>query len=269
MTVRQRLTPAHPSRRLRTDSYSNAGEQEVISRLLRTTTGDRFCIDIAAGNGQTMSNTLFLFEQGWSGLSVEMDGDLFKSLAALHAAFPGSTLFRARVNPNNVGTFLHAADTPAQPGFLSLDIDGYDFEVLDAIMCNYQPALICAEINEKIPPPLRFTVKYSPAYVWAGDHFYGQSICQLELLCARYNYSIVELEYNNAFLMPSGTAPRNLSAEDAYRIGYYERPDRRQRFPWNEDMEPLQLLEPAAAVDYVTRVFSPYHGQYSLDTGPS
>ena len=150
---------------------------------------------------------------------------------------------------------------------LNLDIDGYDFFVLDEILGAFRPGVVCTEINEKIPPPLRFTVRYVPDYSWGTNHFYGQSISQLALLCERHGYSIVELEYNNAFLVPSDLAATSLTPEEAYRRGYLDRPDRHTRFPWNDDMEQLQSLSPVAAVAALETMFEPYRGRYELDAG--
>ncbi|GAC1343770.1 MAG: hypothetical protein NVSMB29_16780 [Candidatus Dormibacteria bacterium] len=254
-------------RQLGQGKYSMFAEERVISRLLESVDAPRFCVDIAAGDGRTMSNTLALFEKGWSGLSVEMDGKHFRALAARQAGFRHSRLFRGRVTPGNVLDVLRAAEVPADFGFLNLDIDGYDYFVLAAILTEFRPALVCAEINEMVPPPLRFSVDYTPSHVWDGSHFFGQSLSQLELLCGRHTYSIVKVEYNNAFLMPAAIAPVSLSAVEAYRGGYADRPDRRQKFPFNEDMEPLQHLTPDAAVAFLNSAFSRYRGRYTLDAG--
>lgn len=247
--------------------YSNTGEDLIIGRLLGAVEAPQFCVDIGASDGQTMSNLLALFERGWRGLSVEMDGESFRSLATLHARFPGSALFRGRITPDNVLEVLRAAETPGNFGVLSLDIDGYDFFVLDRLLTSYRPAIICTEVNEKIPPPLRFTVRYTPGYSWESNHFYGQSICQLNVLCERYDYVLVELEYNNAFLMPAAIAPRSMTPVEAYRTGYAGRPDRLTKFPWNADMEQLQSLDPQAAVEFLRARFAQYEGMYSLDAG--
>ncbi len=102
-----------------------------------------------------------------------------------------------------------------------IDIDGYDYFVLDELLSSFRPAIICAEINEVIPPPIKFTVKLHPSYVWGENHFLGQSICQLSLLCKKYDYILVELHYNNAFLVPKELNPFTpLTPEDAYIKGY-------------------------------------------------
>ncbi|HCF29513.1 MAG TPA: hypothetical protein DEV81_20440 [Cyanobacteria bacterium UBA11049] len=90
---------------------------------------------------------------------------------------------------------------------------------------------------KKFPPPLKFTVKWewenwNPNYVWNTDYFYGQSISELEVLCTKYDYGIVDLEYNNAFLLPKEISKVPfLSAESAFKKGYLERADRKEKFP--------------------------------------
>ena len=39
-------------------------------------------------------------------------------------------------------------------------------------LTRYRPELICAEVNEKIPPPLKFSVRWDPNYRWSNDHFW-------------------------------------------------------------------------------------------------
>ena len=102
--------------------------------------------------------------------------------------------------PQNVVSILEAARCPRQFAFLSLDIDSYDHYLLDRILGAFRPGLICVEINETVPPPLKFTVSFHEDQQWAGDHFQGQSISKCHELCVRYGYAIVELHYNNLFL---------------------------------------------------------------------
>lgn len=260
----RRVRPVSPSG---SRGYSNFGEDEIIRDLLgKIALRHRFAVDIGAGDGETMSNSFGLFASGWEGLAAEWDGARFARLAYRYAGFPGARLARARVNPDNVLGLLAAAETPRDFGFLNLDIDSFDHYVLERLLSAYRPSLICAEINEKIPPPLRFSVKWDPAHHWAQDHFFGQSLSMLEDLGKRQGYVLAGLEYNNAFLVPRELYQgAELTAADAYSAGYASRPDRLQRLPWNRDMEPLLSMDAESAKAFLRQKFAAYAGKYVLE----
>jgi hypothetical protein len=170
------------------------------------------------------------------------------------------------VVPDNVVSILEAARCPSEFAFLSLDIDSYDHYLLDRMLAVFRPRLICVEINENVPPPLKFTVTFGEDQYWTGDHFQGQSICKCHELCVKHRYDIVELHYNNLFLVPSElNAWPALTPQDAYDAGYRLKPDRKERFPWNADMEAVLSLPPQEAVEFLERKFAPYAGRYLLE----
>lgn len=225
-----------------------------------------FCVDVAAQDGVMGSQTLRLFQAGWSGLAVEFDGRMFAALSAMYQDFADVSLVRTKVVPDNVVSILAAARCPREFAFLSLDIDSYDHFLLDRILEAFRPSLICVEINENVPPPLKFTVTFSEAQHWTGDHFQGQSICKCHELCVKHRYDIVELHYNNLFLVPAELNTWSaLTPEAAYDAGYRLKPDRRQRFPWNADMEPVLSLAPKEALAFLEGKFAPYAGRYLLE----
>jgi hypothetical protein len=250
--------------------YSYTGEDELIAAILdRLGSPERFAIDIAAGDGMHMSNTLKLFEQGWSGLAVEWDGRQFSRLAERYRAFPDVRLARCKVQPAMIRHLLKGYSVPQRPGVLSLDIDSYDHAVLQSLWDEFRPSIVCAEINEKIPPPVRFTVLFDPAHVWATDHFYGQSLAQLCQLARSYEYVLVALEFNNAFLVPAELAAHAgiaaVTAEEAYRRGYLDRPERHRLFPWNANLEYLHGLPPDRVAQEIRAFFGEYAGKFVCD----
>jgi len=84
-------------------------------------------------------------------------------------------------------------------------------------------------------------------------------------LCQQTNYGILALEYNNAFLAPLEIAgERVLDVTTAYRSGYRDRVDRKEKFQLNFDMEPVQALEPPAAIDFLRKFYARFDGQYFL-----
>jgi len=265
-----RIVSAVPLERLRrargSGAQANLTEEIVVRRLLETLGVERgFAVDIAACDGVTKSNAFGLYASGWEGVAVEGDPARFASLARAYRRFPGVSLARLWVTPDNVVSLLRGHRTQAEFAFLNLDIDGYDHYVLAALLEEFRPTLICAEINEKIPPPLKFTVLYDPDYVWAEDHFYGQSVAKLHELASAFGYALVEQHYNNAFLAPAerSSLPA-LSPEEAYASGYLDRPDRLELFPWNADMEEIHALGPAEQVAFLERRFAQYRGKYEL-----
>ena len=243
---------------------SNFDEDRIIAGwLARVPPRHRWYVDIAAGDGETMSNTLALARAGWDGLAVEADPEQFERLTRAYARHPQVRLARTFVTPDDVVDLLRRHDVPREFGVLSLDIDGYDHFVLDRLLEAFRPGVICAEINEAIPPPVRFTVLYAPGHAWAKDHFYGQSLAMLDQLRARHGYALVQVEYNNAFLIPAERSPvASRPPADVYREGYLARPDRLTRLPWNREVEFLQALPPDQVVEALHARFSRYAGRY-------
>jgi hypothetical protein len=254
--------------RIKQSGFSNFGEEEILERLTRELLPagcDRTVVDIGAGDGVRGSNTYALFRAGWHGLGVEADARRASRLARAYKSLPRVEAIHALVTPENVVRLLKAHKVPRDFGVLSLDIDSYDYFVLDRILGAFRPRVVVTEINEKIPPPVRFVVRYDPHFR-LQHHFFGYSIASLEELCERHSYALLELEYNNAFIVPrelSGGA-RPLDALTAYRRGYLERPDRRERFPRNQDMEALHALKPAEAIRFLERFFARHKGKFEL-----
>lgn len=244
--------------------YSGLEEESIILGYLNQLEHKKIAVDIAAQNGINMSNTYSLYKAGYTGLAVECDSKFFASLANSYKDFENVMLSKIYVYPENVIQLLEAHQIPYDFGFLSFDIDGYDHFVLNELLAKYRPSLICAEINEKIPYPIKFTVKYDRAHVWDKTHFYGQSISQLYILCEKYNYDLVDLHYNNAFLIAKEKNNKflKLHPETAYLNGYKNQSDRLQKFPWNKDLDAALHMPPQEALKFMNDYFKNYVGKY-------
>ncbi|HEX8557773.1 MAG TPA: hypothetical protein VF668_06725 [Pyrinomonadaceae bacterium] len=254
--------------RFRRSGFSNFDEERILAGLIaRLDPGGaaRTAVDVGAGDGIRGSNTYALFLKGWRGVGFEGDERRARRLARAYSKLEGVEARQALVTPGNVVGLLAEHAVPRDFGVLSLDIDSYDYFVLDAVLKEFRPRVVVTEINEKIPPPVRFVVRYDPDFR-LQHHFFGYSVASLEELCARHDYALIALEYNNAFVAPRELAG-GLSALDAgtaYRRGYLERPDRRDRFPRNQDMEALHALSPADALAFIEDFFARHRGKYDL-----
>ncbi|HEX7317930.1 MAG TPA: hypothetical protein VF297_28765 [Pyrinomonadaceae bacterium] len=254
--------------RLRRSGFSNFDEErmlaEYVARLVREDKA-RVAVDVGAGDGIRGSNTYALFLQGWRGVGFEGDEKRARRLARAYKNLEGVEARHALVTPDNVVELLRAEGVPEDFGVLSLDIDSYDYWVLDAALKRFRPRVVVTEINEKIPPPVRFRVRYDPDFR-LQHHFFGYSIASLEELCGRHSYALLAVEYNNAFIAPRELVGEleALDAGTAYRRGYLERPDRRERFPRNQDMDALHSMTPQDSVAFIQNFFARHEGKYDL-----
>jgi hypothetical protein len=247
--------------------FSHADEQRILAKYIEELlpkNQPRTVVDIGAGNGVRWSNSYALLLAGWKALGIEADAQKYSLLSRVYRKFPRAEASHARADPDNIESLLTDFDIERNFGVLCLDIDGNDYWVLDAILSSFRPGLVVTEINENIPPPLRFVVKFDPDFR-LRYHFYGYSIAALEDLCDKHAYGILRLEYNNAFLAPRELAAAHFKdAEAAYREGYLDRPDRKERFASNLDMEILHSLNPEEGIRFLREFYASDAENYFL-----
>lgn len=256
-----------------TEDRSYAGEGAHLRAVLaRCAIDGGTVVDIAAGDGVTQSCTLPLFrDPAWGGLAVEMDPDRSALLEYAYRPFEGVRVARRRVTPDNVEGLLSEYGIDERFEVLNLDLDSYDLAVMEALLRAFRPAVITMEINEKIPPPVYFAVRWDPAHVWRGDHFYGCSLTAAAGLLRPAGYVLEALVCNNAFFVRDDIAAEHgitdRDVAEAYARGYRDWPDRAELFPWNHDVDHLLHLGPEAVVRDLTARFAAYAGRFELRIG--
>src|SRR5947209_544737 len=244
---------------LKRGGFSNSREEQILAQYiaeLLPPNHNRTVVDIGAGDGKRWSNTYALFANGWKGIGIEFDPRKFVKLARAYKYYPEFYAARNRATPDNIVPLLESYGIENDFTVLSLDIDGNDYWVLQAILAEFRPRLIVAEINEKIPPPIRFVVKYDPDFQ-LRHHFYGFSVMSLADLCRQHDYTLLELEYNNAFLAPKEIAHVDAPTPEAiYRRGYLDRPDRKRKFALNFDVETVHSMNTSDAMKFLRHFYA-------------
>jgi hypothetical protein len=168
-------------------------------------------------------------------------------------------LSSARVTPAGVADVLAGAGLPADFTLLNLDLDSFDLPMAAAILERFRPAVMDMEVNEKVPPPIRFAVLAASPGGWDEGHCYGCSLAAAADLLRARGYRLEGVEHNSAFFVREELAAaagiEAVSVEALYRAGYLERPDRRRLFPWNAGMDDLPGLLPARALEALRQRF--------------
>jgi hypothetical protein len=158
---------------------------------------------------------------------------------------------------------------PRDFSLLNLDIDSYDLEVLRSLLLGgFNPKVISIEINEIFPPNIEFEVSYSADHSWQGDHFFGCSVASAEKTLRTLGYSLVKIEYNNAFFVSNSLADKfdlKHNVFELYDQGYRNKPDRKSKFPGNSDVEYLLNARSKECDEKVRALFSKHEGKFSLN----
>jgi len=178
-------------------------------------------------------------------------------------------IINKKVTPKNVNELIFSNISDASDiTFLDIDIDGYDFYVLEALLKKSRPYLIMAEINEKIPPPIKFSVKYDDNYFWDSSHFYGMSLSKFNELADKYGYDLIELTANNIYALRTDKNKNfnKYSAEEIY-LKNYKRPrlsNLLRDFNYNSNVDFLLNLSVDECVKEINVYFAKYSGRYEL-----
>lgn len=227
-------------------------------------------VDIGAFDGLNDSHTYPLLKAGWRGLAVECQADRFARLAHVYRTASRAAMSRVQVAPHNVIPLLESHGLPADFDFLSLDIDSYDYDVLAALLAQYRPKVICAEINEVIPPPIRFKVHFQADFeLDLGERFYGQSLAMLNDLAQEHGYTVVHMHYMDAFLIDQrylrGTAP---DLESLYAQGMRRQPRHAYYADYPFDVEKVLAAPPEEALALVKAGFAKHAGAFFSSLSP-
>lgn len=185
---------------------------EILSRIGIVA---NFFVEFGVESGRE-GNCVFLADVlGWAGLFIEADELLFASLNRKYIAGDRVKTSRAAVRPDNVEGLFAAADVPAELDVLSIDVDGRDYWIWEALQA-YRPRVVVIEYNAALAA--RGTVVQPRDYdqPWDGTDYFGASLEALSVLGERKDYRLVhtDLAATNAFFVRADLADGHFPAGD-------------------------------------------------------
>jgi hypothetical protein len=193
--------PFHGLSQFELRAFSQNGEDGVIAELLRRSDAvhDGFFVEFGAQQGVENNCAALADLLGWRGLFIEGAERDYAVLERKYRPVDRIATRCALVTPENVETLFAEAGVPAEPALLSIDVDGEDYWIWEAIEA-YRPLLVVIEYNSGLEPGRRL-VQPRGTGPWGGTSFVGASLAALESLGKRKGYRLVhtELTGNNAF----------------------------------------------------------------------
>lgn len=212
-------------------TFSQWGEDGIIQFLIRNIPIDeKIFVEFGVQN-YTESNTRFLLiNNNWSGLVIDGSEDYINyikndqiywqyNLKAVHAF----------ITKDNINELLINNGIKGKIGILSVDIDGNDYWVWEAINV-VNPAIVITEYNYRFGKDKAVTIPYQEEFVRSQAHYsmiyYGTSLKALCLLANQKNYAFVGCNSagNNAFFVRRDLKPdflKELTPEEGYVEGKF------------------------------------------------
>src|ERR1700722_569708 len=249
--------------------YSQWGEDGIIDWLCgKLPDIPRTFIEFGVENFAE-ANTRFLIEnRGWRGLILDGNKDYMEALRKEPLYWRHDlTAVPAFITAENINGLIRDADFSGSIGILSVDIDGNDYWVLEAIDC-VDPTIIICEINGVFGDLRAISVPYRPDFQRMDGHYSGQYFgCSIEAarrLCSRKGYSFLGTNTNgvNAFFVRDDLAPPILAAIEDVRSWAPRHRDSRNhdgKLDFTRGLARYDLVADMPVVDLDTNVLVPLH----------
>ncbi len=236
--------------------FSQHGEDGVIDYLTRRITNpNRYFIEIGASNGLENNSTWLALARSYSGLMVDGNAQSIEWCRHLLQSINYGLQFRQMfVTRENVGE-LKAVASHLDPDVFSLDIDGNDYHVAEALMrSGFRPKIWVVEFNSAFGPERRLTIPYEPEFQITNapglDLYSGCSIAAWRALMDRERYRFVTVDQcgvNAFFIDPAAFAApfvEDLKGSDFRSNRSHVRaygPDWRQHFAKIEHLKVVEV----------------------------
>tara|TARA_R110002020_G_scaffold12491_1_gene45839 strand:+ start:133 stop:840 length:708 start_codon:yes stop_codon:yes gene_type:complete len=183
------------------EGHSQKNQHCYVDEIFKTIgTTNKYYVDIGAYDGVTNSNVIDLkLKFGWDGLMI--DNNEANALLGLH---------KHSVTKDNICDLLGKYKVPQNFDFLSLDIDGMDYWILNSLLTHYKPRVIVVESNVRFKSLESNVLKYKEDYCWDGLNWYGASPYALKKLSNKFGYTPIYVLYDDVFIIEN----QSLSEED-------------------------------------------------------
>lgn len=211
--------------------FSQAGEDGIIQFLLRSVSVPRrIFVEFGVADYQEANTRLLALSGSWEGLVMDSSAANVASISRDPRYWrSGVKAVQAMVTRENINDLLTANGFSGEIALLSIDIDGNDYWVFEAVTA-VNPAIVIVEYNFRFGPDRAVVVPYDPSFDRARAHpsqiYFGASLSALCGLAQRRGYTFVGCnDFGvNAFFVRSDLVTDALDVvevADGYRAGIF------------------------------------------------
>jgi len=124
--------------------HSQFGEEGIVEHALAWIgVKNRWCFEVGASDGETLSNTKYWRDQGWDAVLIEASEGSFQKLKS--SCRENERAVQCKIEQYDLDRILAEHGAPRDMDFGSLDIDGQDWYCWSG-MIEYRPRVMIVEI---------------------------------------------------------------------------------------------------------------------------
>lgn len=187
--------------------YSQTDEDGIIREIFnRIGLTNKIFVEFGIGNGLE-NNTLTLLFNDWQGLWIDASSTSVRKIRKYFDPIIERgqlKVVQSFITRDNINDLISANTNISSPeiDLLSIDIDGNDYHILEAITC-ISPRVIVIEYNAKFRPPMLYCMNYNEKHTWEKDDCFGVSLKFLEVNLEKKGYYLVGCNISgvNAFFV--------------------------------------------------------------------
>ncbi len=187
--------------------YSQNGEDGIIEKIIDLIGIDiKYFVEIGVGDGEQCNFRNLYKNKSWNGIFLDKEET------------SNINVFTENITSENVNDIFKKHKVPKKFGMLSIDMDGIDYYVWEAIKYDYDVLVI--EYNASHPPHVDWKVAYNPDFVWKRNNHFGASLLSLYNLGKEKNYELVCCDNSgtNAFFVKKEKLPKNMLLPEVQNI---------------------------------------------------
>lgn len=211
--------------------FSQWGEDGIIQFLIdRIEIENKIFVEFGVEDYQQANTRFLLVNNNWSGLIIDGSEANISRIKRSHFYWNYNLkAIEAFVTKDNINNLLLEQGLAGEIGLLSIDIDGNDYWVWEAIHI-INPVIVAVEYNYRLGKDAAVTIPYKEDFERSQAHhsmiYFGASLKALCLLAKRKGYVLVGCCSNgvNAFFVRADKKPssiREMTPEEAYKSGQF------------------------------------------------
>ena len=211
--------------------FSQWGEDGIIQHLIRSIDiPKKYFVEFGVQDYRESNTRFLLVNNNWSGLVMDDSAENIERITKdlVYWAYD-ITPVQAFVTRDNINELLRKNSVTGDSGLLSIDIDGNDVWIWQAIEA-ISPVIVVIEYNHRFGQQAAVTIPYKEKFdrdqTGHGPNYFGASLQALCWLAKRKGYVFVGCGSNgvNAFFVRRDKRPQNireLSPEEGYFAGKF------------------------------------------------